>query len=290
VETGSEYSIYLQAVNLAKVRLEAVKITFEQGDKPAIDTLEAFIQWQDRQVQANKAYVKFQKSTLELSNFLWNNNQPLQLQSNVQPPILSSFQEVKNWNADTVVSQIQSLNIVHPDLLLYDLKLKNLDVERRWKQEKLKPKLNINYNFLLEPIGGDEASDVSLNNFKWGLNFKYPIPNRTARAELQLNAIKVQETQLNRIQKQQELTNKAQYYYVQVNNLLEQIGLSNDNINNYQRLLNAERQKFDIGESSLFLVNSRENKLISAQLKLLELKAKFQMSRMAMDWALGRLE
>ncbi len=287
---GNELAIYQQAVDLAKVRLEGVKIAFEQGNKPAIDTLEAFIQWQDRLIQANKAFVKFQKKTFELSNFLWDENgQPLRLQANIVPLRLNIIQEKTNWQADSILSNIQNLGVSHPDLLLYDLKLKNLEVDRRWKQEKLKPKLDINYNFLLEPTGGSDAAAISIENYKWGVAFKVPIPNRSARANLQLNAIKMQETELDRSQKQLELSNKAQYYFVQSNNLLEQIRLSNDNIVNYQRLLDAERQKFNIGESSLFLVNSRENKLIAVQLKILELKAKFQETQVALDWALGRL-
>jgi outer membrane protein TolC len=290
VAMGNELETYQQAIELARLRLNAVKITFQQGDKAAIDTLEAFIQLQDRQITYSKAFVKFQKTTLELTNFLWDENgKPLQLQANVVTPQLSLFKSPKG-NIDSLANFIGALPAVHPDLLLYDLKVKNLAVERRWKKEKLKPKLNINYNFLAEPVGGEDAVDLSINNFKWGLEFSMPIPMRTARAELQLNDIKRQETLLKRSQKELELSNKALYYNSQIENLKDQIRLSEGNIGNYETLLNAERQKFDIGESSLFLVNSRENKLINAQLKLIELKAKLETSLVALDWSLGRLE
>jgi len=38
-------------------------------------------------------------------------------------------------------------------------------------------------------------------------------------------------------------------------------------VSNYGELLSAEERKFSFGESSVFLINSRENKLIDAQLK-----------------------
>ena len=288
VKAGNELDIQQQAITLAKVRLEGVKITFQQGDKPAMDTLEAFIQWQDRQINWNKSFVVFQKKTLELTNFLWDENQePMQLQTNVSPPDLFTFLE-KNIIMDSFTTSVANLPTVHPDLLLYDLKLKNLEVDRRWKQEKLKPKLSINYNFLVEPLG-ENAADLSVNNFKWGVEFKMPIPMRTARADIQLNAIKIQETQLNRAEKTLSIKNKALYYQVQLERLKEQIRLSESNIDKYKILLNAERQKFDIGESSLFIVNSRENKLIQAQTKLIELKSKYQGTYIALDWALGKL-
>ena len=38
-------------------------------------------------------------------------------------------------------------------------------------------------------------------------------------------------------------------------------------VQNYETLLAAEERKFSFGESSLFLINSRENKLIESKLK-----------------------
>ena len=43
----------------------------------------------------------------------------------------------------------------------------------------------------------------------------------------------------------------------------------------YERMLQAEERKFQLGESSLFLVNSRESKLIDGQLKAIEIQNKF---------------
>ena len=40
-------------------------------------------------------------------------------------------------------------------------------------------------------------------------------------------------------------------------------------------MLNAEERKFFLGESSLFLVNSRESKLIDAKLKAIEIENSF---------------
>ena len=45
-------------------------------------------------------------------------------------------------------------------------------------------------------------------------------------------------------------------------------------VSNYSLLLKAEERIFFIGESSLFLINSREQKLIEGQLKEIELIVK----------------
>ena len=51
--------------------------------------------------------------------------------------------------------------------------------------------------------------------------------------------------------------------------------ITTEMVSDYQRMLQAEERKFQLGESSLFLVNSRESKLIDGQLKAIEIQNKF---------------
>jgi outer membrane protein TolC len=45
-----------------------------------------------------------------------------------------------------------------------------------------------------------------------------------------------------------------------------------------------------VGESSLFLLNSRENKLLEARQKQAETRAKYYLSRISLRWAAGQLQ
>ena len=47
----------------------------------------------------------------------------------------------------------------------------------------------------------------------------------------------------------------------------KQNGLLQDIVSNHEILLKGEERKFELGESSIFLVNSREKSLIDARLK-----------------------
>jgi hypothetical protein len=60
-------------------------------------------------------------------------------------------------------------------------------------------------------------------------------------------------------------------------------------IANYERLLKGERMKFDNGESSIFLINSRENSKLEAEIKQIELIAAFGRSVGALNWSSGNL-
>jgi hypothetical protein len=58
------------------------------GDKPAIDTLEAKINLKNRLLALEKARIRYIKSTLNISNYLWlENNVPLELQETMNPDI-----------------------------------------------------------------------------------------------------------------------------------------------------------------------------------------------------------
>ena len=58
---------------------------------------------------------------------------------------------------------------------------------------------------------------------------------------------------------------------------------------NYAALQRGEETRFSAGESSLFLVNARENKTLEAFQKLQELKAKFFKAGIGIQWAAGTL-
>lgn len=273
----NQMQLYQNAAELATERFKGIKQSFEGGDVAAIDTLEAFIQVQIREVSLNQAKLSYKNATLDLSNYLWfENNTPLEITDQLKPPPVEQLSVKQIITADSLNAILKTLKTNHPILQLYSYKLKQLDVERRWNAEQLKPKLNLNYNLINEPIGGDAFSGISINNYKWGLDFSVPIFLRESRGRLGITKLKIQETQLDAEIKWLELTNKIQSYYNELIALDQQIKLFNQAAINYFTLLEAEKQKFFSGESSIFLINSRETVYVQAAIKLIELKIKYQ--------------
>ena len=80
------------------------------------------------------------------------------------------------------------------------------------------------------------------------------------------------------------------FHYNEVLNLQKQIDIYERAYNNYVRLFTAEQLKFSLGETTLFLLNSRETKVLEAQQKLLELKTKFYQAFASLNWAAGVLQ
>ncbi len=88
--------------------------------------------------------------------------------------------------------------------------------------------------------------------------------------------VKNQQVVLERQQTSRDITNAVQAAYNQLRAIGQQATVQQQAIQNQQRLLQAEQQKFQLGESSLFLVNARETKLIDLRVKGEELKTKYQ--------------
>jgi outer membrane protein TolC len=70
---------------------------------------------------------------------------------------------------------------------------------------------------------------------------------------------------------------------------LDQIELYRQTVIDYNRLLEGERSMFEAGESSLFMVNSREVGYLKARLKLIELMSKNQKARLTANYVYGIL-
>nr|MBP8074100.1 TolC family protein [Bacteroidia bacterium] len=106
------------------------------------------------------------------------------------------------------------------------------------------------------------------------VKFSFPLFLRKQRSYLELTRIELQQVSLKQEQKEVEIKNKNAAIAQQLDATARQVGLYDEMVTNYRRLVDAEMERFQLGESSIFLINSREQKLIEAELKLNELKAK----------------
>jgi outer membrane protein TolC len=285
------YQIAQEAYNLANTRFLQVKQNFLQGNIPAIDTLEAFILVQNREIGRFDAFNRYQQSGAGLSNFLWSPEmQPLMLAPNVIPNRQDQLSTSLPFTIEDVVDLLDNINLSHPELLLYDNKLDMLDIDRRMKVEKLKPKLNLNYNFLSAPVNGEVVQNFSTNDFKWGLEFSMPIFLRRERGQLKMTKIKIDQVDLQFQEKSLQINNKVLALHTEMTTLVQQIDIFRQAVTNYQALLDGEKVKFRGGESSLFIVNSRENSLVDAEIKLVELISKFMQTKAKFYQATGNFQ
>lgn len=280
--------IYQDAMTLAETRLRAVKESAKLGDRPAIDTLEAGIQLQNRQLGWQQARLEFQNSTIMLSVYLWAEGIiPLEPGAGTKPVGLTELAVEERY--DRSLAFQDSLLSNHPELQKMELGIEQLHVERRWKSEQLKPDLALKYNFLTRPVNEDRPYSFSGQDYTWGLQLSFPILLRKERADLELTKLKIQERTLGVSGKRGQLLYKVNAAINIWNNTADQIELYRKTVDDYRQLLDGERKKFEIGESALFLVNTREINYIAAQVKLIEIIGQYRKARLSFQYTLGQL-
>lgn len=277
-----------EAVENARLRYDAVRSFALKGDRPGIDTIEAGIQVQNISLSLSQAELEFVKASNALSGQFWDeNNQNVGFGDNAQPLDISTITRTAKDDEPKINSSL--IPESHPYLEVLRQKMLQLDVEKRLKQDKLKPKLNLQYNPLSEAFGGDQTTHFSINNYKWGMEFKMPLFLRKERGDVKLADLKIQETDLMLREKTTDINIKFENYVTEWRATLDQIDIFSNTVELYRQMLDAERRLFNIGESSLFLVNSREQAYINARIKLTEILAKNKMSYYGIWYFAGRL-
>lgn len=272
-----------EGVDLAEIRFEAVKSSFIQGDLPAIDTIEAYTQVMNRVYRYQSAQITYFKASQDLDTFLWDaEDNPMNVAMTTLPQ--NVLEEIA---LDYDQNSLRGLVASHPLLRLTDFELASLDIERRWKTEQLKPTVKINYNFLTESIGKLNESQFFDNNYKWGFTIQTPLLLRKERGGLGLTKAKINFKQNDRDLKFIQLRAKLEAEINQFQTLQQQLSVFNRNILGLERLLEGEQTRFEIGESSLFLINAREVSVLDGRLILNDLAAKRKVAYVQMLNAAG---
>ena len=265
-----EVKLYENYLENAKIRYNGVSQLITQGDKPAIDSIEAGIIVTTRKLNLEDAKLKLTKAKLELSNYLWlESNVPLELNDELQPEKTLGLTIKETLQ----INELDNFDIEnHPKIKALDAKIGILKVEKQLKANALLPKLDVSYNYLSEPSAID---NYRMQDYKIGLNFSIPVFLRKERAGLKLAKLKIQDSEFSLQFERKNLENKLKSQQQEIASLQIQKEYNIKLVQDFSTLLSAEERLFTMGESSLFVINSRENTLVSSQLNAIALENRY---------------
>ncbi|WP_282162044.1 TolC family protein [Ulvibacterium marinum] len=273
LQAYKDTEIFRNFLTNAQIRFEGIRKSALAGDIASIDTVEAKIAVQNRALGLEQAKVRMIKAALDLSNFLWlNDNIPVEIQPNVIPDIY--VEEDIDVTLEILGKPLDSFTLQnHPKLKSLDFKIDGLRVDKRLKTNRLLPQIDLEYNFLTETP--ELINSFEPEEYKGGVTFRLPLFLRKERGDLKLAKFKLQDAEFERDNAEVQIQNKILGIYRELESFDSQNVLIDDIVNDYQTLLTAEERKFSFGESSLFLINSRESSLIDAELKQNEVQNKY---------------
>lgn len=283
------YSVYSQFFKTATDRYRLVKLAYLNGDRSAIDTIEALTQVQQYNMMQVDAKMNLNTASLDLSNYLWSENDIAYILPEKMVP--DTIQFALNLSPQSVENILDRVRADNPTILSYQYKLVALEVERKLAYQNMLPTVNIKANLLNKGYNVTKHFDGAFlqNNYNWGIDVKIPLFIREGRGYYKKAKLQIEETNYALAAKKWEIENKVKNYYTETNLLQQQIITTQLAYNGFSALLSAENLRFKNGESSLFLINTRENKVIEMAQKLIQLRMKYLKANYSIEWAAGTL-
>ena len=271
---------------IAKQRLNAFGEMVMIGEYAPIDSIEAAIIYQSRLLDYESAQNDLQKSGTDLLFYMTNGQSNT---ANLRPDQIAPDDSLENYfkRSQTKLSALLgSETSQHPSLAKYRALTSVQETEIRLKREMRKPQINIQYNLLALPANNEFI--ISSNNYKWGLQVNVPL-FRVTKNDFRLSELNQLNTKLELQNKTAELSMKMNATKTTISIISDQVTIADRNARYSRQLLEAEQLKFGSGESSLFLLATRENKWLESELKLCEYKYKFVLTVMQMVYLSGLL-
>ena len=276
-----QLAIYRATEELIELRLTQTRGLLAGGDRPAVDTLEAYVALVNQRLTTQQGAVDARVAAQQLRAIYWP------LPEDAESPEGALLVALPALDADA---------LANPEIAELAAQFRDVDLERRLKRQYLLPKLAVGYSLLgdgfeLAPTS-EKVDDRSLltRAYKVGASFRYPLLTRSARGDLELSDLKLAETGAKLADKRRQLVAKAEAFASAAVAYTAQLREVDDLRRQAVRLLEAERALFDLGESTQFLLNSREQSVQKARLTLAKLrfsraKAIFSYRQATGDWA-----
>jgi len=270
------YQQYQELYNLALKRQVAFETRYKKGDIAKITLSENNKLLLQRKTDLQIAKIDFDNNSLYLGLFVRNSNyEMMQIdQKNVDE---GQMKKLFN-NLNTLTPQKMQADIDQAIACRIEAKLtktlQNQELENlKYYQQTLLPKLDFSFEASKDIKERNQTRKNSENNLK--LNFELPLQRTEAKNKIiAINEkIKAYNEEINLISN--KITTQMKQNFLNLQNLQAIFGNISQEIDLAKQLENAEKEKFNQGVSSLFLVNQREQDVIKAKINQIYLVKNF---------------
>lgn len=271
---------------VAKDRYDFVVQLATVGELALVDTAEAAVQVSALATDLERARANLEVAALRLSNHLWDaQGNPLAIAPGAVPMLTMP---------DTTTLPSAANTAFNPAVRAFTPLLAQNRLDRRAVIERFKPIINLNYNILTAgttaPDGSFGLASLSPSNYKVGIDLRIPLALRGAAGALRRNRLQATEieTNLARILRDRQLSGLQADALLQA--ALLQWAQAQRMVQSQQRLVDAEAQRFALGETNLLTINLRQQRLVELQLRLNDLRYRWVQALAQWAWADGRPE
>jgi outer membrane protein len=257
---------------IAQSRVEQIKGRVNKGDLPALDITESEQEIQRRLAALVKCEREFQKSSLLLSVFLWDDSGA--------PRTVPSMKDVPTLEPEprtlTELEWMEGRRLAlerRPELKRIALEKEQVRVELRLAENMILPAVDA---YLAQ--GADTGPQGIGSVVRAGVAVSAPLRQRTARGQVQAARLKLQKLSLDEKAEKVRIQAEVDDTVSAINTSYERWTATSLEVKKAKQVEEGERRRFGAGDSTLFLVNQRERASAEAQMRLAEVHVDYLQS------------
>ncbi|MBI1182677.1 hypothetical protein GC194_00290 [bacterium] len=265
------FALYDDAVQVAQNRLTFVKKAYQLGKYAAIDTVEAYMEWQRRRSLLKQIEAEFIYNQYALSNQFWQRDSLLLATFKPLNHHLLPFDTMRNISNRVAIE-------THPAIQQINYKITSAGIDKKLQLQSLLPELTLKYKPLVSANAGMQYSN---ENITWGATFQMPLYLRKEMGKVQTAEAKYDQLGFEKLYKISSLSNDIKSYEQAMLQLYAAVQHQQKFVAAAQTMLNAEKRKLELGNTSIFMINYRERYLLEATEKLIKTTKDFNKAQTA---------
>lgn len=269
VAAGQKVTVARNLLTISQTRADQIRRRFERGDLPEIDAVEATGEVFRRQGALTAAERAQQSAAFRLSLFLWGEGA-----ANVVPApdtFPAEFPPVTALTPEAVAEGRERAAARNPQAQIVRLRQQSARLDERLAENDRRPQVDLVFNPGLD--SGNKGIDETV---KAGIEFSVPLGVREATGRRDAARFTVerlrQEERLLVGQLQTEVNDAANAVELtrqRYDAAVQEVALA-------ERLEQAERRRYELGEGTIFLINQRERATAEARQRLIDVLAEYQ--------------
>jgi outer membrane protein TolC len=271
---GQSLQITQTLLQLSQERLTGLKRQVELGDKSLFEQLEAEQEVQRRAALLAEEENRFLKSAQDLKLFLWNPQTRLPVEQAPPLPALPSVLPKAPLYTEQLLEQGKILAYQRqPELKILKIGQQLSTVDWKLAKNQLLPQLDA----VVKP--GYQPGETGIGpTLQAGIELSVPLQRRSAKGQVMYAQLKLDELDA----KEKMLLATIQIQLTQATIGIQQAGKQLEKTGQQMdlalKLSEGERRRFELGDSTLFLVNTRERQAAKAQKDHLKATQKLMMA------------
>jgi len=276
---------------LAKTRQLGLRQLLISGAGNAVDTMETFVQWQQYEAKRKLYEWKTEKQRLMLSMYLWDENG-----NAVEPAIQSMPSKLGMDWIDSLVHEAHSYlflrdssQIIQPSIQMSRIKLQSSQLDFKLAKNQMLPNLDVKYRYYQPSTVNNPNPNLLNQTYGIGMSFQTGIFLRQQRGQYNMMKYGIAQQELNLQNKLRSYQVKSDALYKEYAVISDQSSQWNQVAENQWKLYGMEKQRLDAGDVNFFILNTREIRLLDAQLTALDYNFQRQESGINYLYYLGWL-